>query len=221
MKAIYQVKQRSLMALLAWLVISVASVSVKAQELYMAGKHYAIIDTPVTTSDKDKIEVVEVFWYGCSHCYNFEPLINAWKKVQPEDVNFVPYPGIWNATMQTHARMFFTAQALDVLDKVHTPIFQALVMERKRLSSPQEIENLFANYGVDREKFKAAYNSFGVTSKTKNAVKRSQQYKITGTPEMIVNGKYRVSASMSGGQAEMLKVVDFLVAKERRNLPAQ
>ena len=203
----------------ALLTLAFTALPASAQALYAAGKHYDILEAPVTTNDPSKVEVVEVFWYGCPHCYHFEPLLTKWKEQQQDDVDFVSYPAIWNKKMELHALMFFTAQALGVMDKVHEPIFKAMVIERKRLDSPKKIEELFAGYGVSSEDFQKAFNSFGVKGKAKTAAKRSREYKITGTPEMVVNGKYRVSASMAGGQAQMLKVVDFLVEKERRKIP--
>jgi thiol:disulfide interchange protein DsbA len=189
-----------------------------AQEQYTAGKHYAVLEQAVRTRDASKVEVVEVFWYGCSHCFSLEPLIKQWKKSLADDVDFWQSPAMWNAAMKTHARMFFTAQVLGVMDKLHDPMFTAMNVERKRLASKGEIEDLFADYGVDRKDFSKTFDSFSINSQVKQADARARSYKVTGTPEIVVNGKYRVSARLAGSQAEMLKVVDFLVAKERVNL---
>lgn len=212
--------------LLVWLSVAMLALTwnsaVNAQpEQYQAGKHYALLKQPVRTRDSDKIEVVELFWYGCPHCYHFEPLIKAWKAKNADDVDFWQSPAVWNNKMKLHAQAFFAAEALGVLDKLHEPIFTALVVERKRLDSPKQIEDLFANYGVSREDFNKAFNSFGVTSQVKQADARARSYQITGTPELVVNGKYRVAAGMAGGQAEMLKVTDFLIAKERAAMAAK
>lgn len=206
---------------LASMMILLLSLMAQAQpEKYLAGKNYLILDNPVRTRDSEKIEVVEVFWYGCSHCYHFEPLVQQWKKVQAEDVDFWKSPAMWNAPMKIHAQAFFTARALGVLDKLNDPLFTALIIERKRLINEKEIEDLFASYGVDREKFQKTFNSFSVNSQVKQADARARSYKISGTPELIVNGKYRVTARLAGGQAQMLEVVDFLVTKERSTLAA-
>lgn len=214
--------------LLLWLSTALLALSLNnmagaqaAKEQFQAGKHYTVLSQPVRTRDSDKVEVVELFWYGCPHCYHFEPLVKAWKAKQSEDVDFWQSPAVWNNKMKLHARAFFAAKALGQLDKLHEPIFTALVVERKRLDSPGQIEALFANYGIKGEDFNKAFNSFGVTSQVKQADARARSYQITGTPELVVNGKYRVSAGMAGGQAEMLKVVDFLVAKERSALAAK
>ena len=193
----------------------IASPMVTAQQTYQAGKDYALLEQQVRTRDSSKIEVVEVFWYGCSHCYHFEPLVQQWKKTQLDDVDFWASPAIWNARMKLHAHAFFTAKALGVQDKLHTPLFTTLVVDRKPLANEKQIEDLFADYGVDRSVFSKTFTSFGINSQVNQADARARSYKISGTPEMIVNGKYRVSASMAGSQPDMLKVVDFLVAKER------
>ncbi len=182
---------------------------------YVAGKDYIVLERPVRTLNKDKVEVVEIFWYGCGHCYNFEPLVKQWKKGQPRYVDFHRSPAMWNGLMQTHARAFYTAEALGVSDKLHEPLFTTLIVEKKRLANEQEIADLFVDYGVDREAFHKAYTSFTVNSQVKQADARARSYKIGGTPEIVVNGKYRVTARTAGGQAQMLEVVDFLVEKER------
>ncbi len=182
---------------------------------FEAGKHYQPLAQPVRTRNPDKIEVVEVFWYGCSHCFHFEPMVQVWAKKLPEDVDFWQSPAMWNPIMQVHARVHFTAKALGVLDTVHEPIFEAINNKRQRLADEPEIAKFFANHGVAQDDFKKAFDSFGVASQVRQADARARGYGITGTPELIVNGKYRVTTSMAGGQAQMLKVVDFLVAKER------
>lgn len=187
-------------------------------QTFVAGTHYDVLETPVRTRDAGKVEVVEVFWYGCSHCYSFEPFVKQWKKSKPDYVDFWSSPAIWNDTMKLHARAFYVAKALDVFDKLHDPLFTTLVVERKRLSSQSQIEDLFADYGVDREQFKKTFNSFSVNSQVSQADARARSYKVTGTPEVIVNGKYRVSGRSAGGQAKMMEVVDFLVDLERKNL---
>lgn len=187
-----------------------------AAEQFIAGVHYDVLPQPLRTRNSDKIEVVEVFWYGCPHCYHFEPLVNNWKKKQADDIDFWRSPAMWNSLMKVHAQAFYAAKALGVLDKVHEPLFTSLVVERKRLGSAEELADLFAGYGVDKDKFISTFNSFGVVSQVKQADARARSYGITGTPELVVNGKYRVSSGKAGGQAEMLDVVDFLVNKERQ-----
>lgn len=182
---------------------------------YQAGKHYEIIANPVPTRNASKIEVVEVFWYGCSHCFHFEPMLKTWAKTLTDDVDFYHSPAMWNDRMKTHAQVFYTAEALGVLDKMHDGIFSAINVEKKKLINEAELVTFFGKYGVSEKDFKNAFNSFGVKSSVQQADSRARGYKISGTPEMIVNGKYRISGSMAGGQAKILDVANYLISKER------
>lgn len=182
---------------------------------FKAGTHYTVLETPVRTNDASKIEVVEVFWYGCGHCYSFEPLINGWKKTLADDVDFQPSPAIWGGPMKLHAQAYYAAKALNILDKVHNPLFVTLNVERKKLNTPESIADLFADYGVDRDQALKTLTSFGVLSQVRQADARARSYGITSTPEMVVNGKYRVGTKLAGNHAAMITIVDFLIAKER------
>jgi len=186
---------------------------------YIAGTHYVELDTPVRTADPGKVEVVEAFWYGCPHCFSFEPLLENWVSNLPEDVNFVLFPAQWNALMKIHAQIFYTAEALGVVDKIHEPAFNAINMEGNRLQNERQIGALFEANGVSEEDFTAAFNSFAVRTKVNQGDRRMQDYQIRSTPNMIVNGKYLIA---TGGpvtsQQEMLNVVEYLIGVERRAL---
>ena len=186
-----------------------------ADALFAEGTHYERLPEPVRTADPARIEVVELFWYGCSHCFQFEPLLAKWEPALARDVDFHRSPAMWNKLMAVHAQAFYAAEALGVLNKLNQPLFEALNVQRKRLESEDEIAELFVANGVTDADFRKAFNSFGVQSKVKQADARQRSYKTTGTPEMIVNGKFRVSARLAGSPESMLKVVDFLIAKER------
>jgi protein dithiol oxidoreductase (disulfide-forming) len=186
-----------------------------AESAYQAGKHYVVLDQPVRTADPSKIEVAEVFAYTCGHCFTFEPLLQAWKKQQRDDVVVVQVPAIWNPQMEVYARGFFTARALGILDEVHMPVFNYVHTERKRLASAPQWADFLSGYGVSREDVLKTFNSFGVTSQVRQADSRVRGYQITGTPEMVVDGRYRISSQFTGSHSEMLKVVDYLVAKTR------
>ena len=185
-----------------------------AQE-WVAGEHYDVISPAVRSAEGDKIVVTEFFWYGCGHCYNFEPQVVQWKKTLADDVVVKGSPAMWNGLMEIHAKAFYAAEVLGVLDKIHMPMFQAINVDRYRLGSESEIADLFEDNGVDREAFAKAFNSFGVGSQVNQANARARAAKITGTPEMMVAGKYRISTRKAGGQANMLKIADFLIEKER------
>lgn len=182
---------------------------------FEAGEHYEELAEPVPTSAPDKIEVVEVFAYTCGHCFNFAPLVKAWKQEQEDDVEFVSTPAMWNNAMEIYARGFYTAKALGILDEVHMPIFTAVHQERKQFRSAEDWAEFLSGYGADEERVLKTFNSFGITSQVRQADARIRGYKISGTPEMIVDGKYRVSSRMTGSHSDMLRVVDYLVEQIR------
>ena len=205
---------------LALLVLAPLSVYAEDAQDWQEGTHYDLITPAIRTADPAKVEVVEFFWYGCGHCYTFEPLVSRWKKTLGEDVTFVGSPAVWNKPMELHAAMYYAADVLGVLDSLHTVMFQAMNVDGKRLSSEGEIRNLFTANGVSAEDFDKAYGSFGVNSQVRQANSRARAAKITGTPEMMVNGKYRISTRKAGSQANMLKIADFLIEKERATVAA-
>ncbi len=199
---------------LAFLLPVVACAEDTTQD-YVEGTHYDLISPAVRTAEADKIEVAEFFWYGCGHCYTFEPMIVQWKKTLADDVDFRGSPAMWNAQMELHARAYYAAEALGVLDAMNPVLFQAMNVDRKRLSSQAEIAELFAANGVAEADFDKAFNSFGVSSQVRQASARARAAKITGTPALMVNGKYHVSTRKAGSQANMLKIAEYLIAKER------
>jgi protein dithiol oxidoreductase (disulfide-forming) len=185
-------------------------------EKYVAGTHYTELPAPVNTNDANKIEVLEAFWYGCAHCFRFEPLVVNWDKNKAPDVDFVRFPAMWNALMKIHAQVYYAAEALDALDVLHEPVFNAINLEGNRMQTEAQIGDLFAKFGIAKADFEKTFNSFSVRTKVNQAEKRMQDYQIRSTPNMIVNGKYLVTTGEAvTTQAEMLEVVDFLVQKER------
>lgn len=183
---------------------------------FEAGKHYEVIASPVATTDAAKIEVTEVFWYGCIHCFRFEPMVQEWKKSLADDVIFVGVPAMWNRRLRLHAQAYYTARKLGVMASLHQPLFDALNTEDLKLANDVELAQFFAKHGIDREAFYRAFNSSEVTENLENAANKTQAYGVQGTPELIINGRYRVSAQTAGGQTEMLAVADFLIDKERQ-----
>lgn len=187
----------------------------QASESYQAGEHYDVISPAVRTASPGKIEVAEFFWYGCSHCYTFEPLVGQWKKTLAEDVVFRGIPAMWGGAMELHARAYYAAQALGVEEKMTPVLFQAMNVDRKPLRSEAEIAQLFVEHGVSEEDFMKAFKSFGVESQVRQANATARSARITGTPSLMVNGKYLVTARKAGSSANMLKVAEYLVAQER------
>lgn len=183
---------------------------------YQADKHYFTLPQPVRTSDPSRIEVAEVFWYGCGGCFKFSPMVDSWKKTLADDVVLVRSPStLGRRQAEVHTRAYYTARALGLEEELHNKIFNAIHLQGKRLLSEREIADVFVAAGVDRDKFSKVFNSFGVNSQSMQAQSRDRAYQVTGTPSIIVNGKYRVSGSSAGGFPQMLEVAEYLIEKER------
>jgi len=187
-------------------------------EEYVAGRHYEILDSPSVTRDPSKVEVVEVFWFGCNHCFALESYILPWKKTLPKDVDYWKSHATWNPTLKIHARLFYSAKALGIEDKIVPGAFTAIQREGRFLTGNSELEYFFKGFGVEKEKYLSVSNSFGVNNAVKQADNRMRQWTITGVPTLIVNGKYKVSGTREVGTDRLLDVVDFLIEKERRFL---
>jgi cyclophilin family peptidyl-prolyl cis-trans isomerase len=183
---------------------------------FVEGEHYVLLDRPVPTRDSSKVEVVEMFSYGCSHCYEFESSIKEWSKQQESDVDFWVFPAVWNKPMELYARAFYAAEELNVAETIHQPLFTAIVIEQKSMRNESDLADFFAQHGVDKKAFTEVFNSTAVKTRARHAEERVRLYKPMGVPEIVVNGKYRIGRMGAGGLAEMLPVLDFLVDKERK-----
>ena len=180
-----------------------------------AGKQYVELSSPVPVSVPGKIEVVELFWYGCPHCYQFEPTLTPWAEKLPEDVNFVRIPAMFGGLWNVHGQLFITLESMKVEHQVHKAVFDAIHKEGKKLATPEEMAEFLAGQGVDKDAFLKAYNSFAVKGQMEKAKKLAMAYQITGVPTLVVNGKYRFDISSSGGPEQTLKVAEHLIEKER------
>jgi thiol:disulfide interchange protein DsbA len=171
---------------------------------------------PLVADDAKKIEVVEFFWYGCPHCYNIEPMVEQWKKTLPPEAVFRPFPAVFNARWAHDAAIFYTFDALGVLDKVHRPFFDAIHRDHLRSDDPQALAEWVKSHGMDPKKFEDTMKSFSVQAKVRRAAQLTAAYKIDGTPAFAVAGRYTVSAEQGGSREGMLKAVSYLVDKIRK-----
>ena len=187
-------------------------------EEFVAGRHYEILDNPTVTRNPSKVEVVEVFWFGCNHCYALESYIQPWKRNLPNDVDFWKSHITWNAQAETHARLFYSAKALGIEEKAVPAAFTSIWREGRNLLGNSEVEYFFKGFGVEKERYLSVSNSFGVNNAVKQADNRMRQWAVTGVPTLIVNGKYKVSGTREIGTSKLLDVVNFLIEKERRFL---
>ncbi|WP_455207071.1 thiol:disulfide interchange protein DsbA/DsbL [Kaarinaea lacus] len=187
-----------------------------AAPTYKEKIHYERVLPAQPTTTGDKVEVVEMFWYGCPHCNSLEPYVDRWLKKMPANAEFVRMPAIFRPEWELHARAYYTAEILGVLDKTHPAMFEAIHQQKRRLSTDAEIQKLFAEHGVTQEDFNRVFRSFAVEAKIRRAKDMSQRYGIRGVPALIVNGKYRTGSQLAGGNANIFRVVDYLVEQENQ-----
>jgi len=176
---------------------------------------YTELATPVPTADPGKIEVVELFWYGCGHCYQFEPYINEWAKSLPDDVNLVRLPALFGRLWDVHGQLFFALEALKAPHSVHVAVFNAIHQQGKILATPNEMADFLAPLGIDKETFLKTYNSFGVKAQMEKTKKQLLSYQVTGVPTLVVGGKYVFGVGQAGGAEAALQLANQLIAQER------
>jgi thiol:disulfide interchange protein DsbA len=178
------------------------------------GEGYETIDPPQPTEDSTKVEVIEFFWYGCPHCYKFEPILQKWRKTSPEYVSYISQPTAFNSMWAKHARAYYIAEALGVIDKMHEDFFNAIQIDKKRLDKQDVLADFFVAHGVSKKDFNDTYSSFLVEVKTKQAESIAKRYGVNGVPAIVVNGKYRVSSTTAKSHENMITVMDYLIKKE-------
>ncbi len=178
---------------------------------WVEGKHYTEIDFPVYAGKKSGKEVAEYFYYGCPHCHRLEPYLKLWLKRKPSDVAFYSVPATFgNGRWDWSAQLFYTAKALGVLDKMHDKIFYE-IHEGSGLRSVNDMAKLFKTAGISKKKFEQTFSGFSVKSQVEYARDISSETGITGVPSIIVNGKYLTSVSDAGGNAQLFRLVDWLL----------
>ncbi|MFT5425126.1 MAG: thiol:disulfide interchange protein DsbA [Gammaproteobacteria bacterium] len=179
---------------------------------------YKELSSPQATKTGDKIEVIEVFWYGCPHCYQFEPTINKWLKEKAGYIEFVRIPGVLGPQWVVHARAYYAAENLGVLEKIHEPLFNAIHNEKRKIIDEKSLKSFFAEHGVTGNDFDKAYQSQEVEEKVRTAFSAGKNYELTGVPAIVINGKYTTSASMAGSFEKVVDVINTLSAKEYESL---
>lgn len=175
---------------------------------------YETLSPAQPTHNPDKIEVIEFFWYGCPHCYSFEPLLEKWLKNLPKNVEFIRQPAVFSDLWGKHAKAYFTAEALNVVDKIHADFFDAIQNKKQNLETEDQLAKFFAAHGVNETEFHNTYNSFLVDSKMRQASAMAGRYGVTGVPAIIVNGKYKTNGPLAGSQEKMIEIIDQLIQQE-------
>ncbi len=185
---------------------------------YKEGDYYSVLTSAQGgSSPAGKIEVAEVFWYGCGHCYNLEPVVADWEKRLPSDVNLVRIPVMWNPTNEIHARIFYTAEALGKRAQISPAVFKAIHIDNKPMTDEKEIQKLFEEFGVSADTFNKTFRSFAVESQLRRARDLTMKYHVKGVPLLVVDGKYLTDGPKIKSQDELLAVAEELVQRERQN----
>lgn len=199
-----------------------AAFAAEGEQNFQEGVHYERLPVAIETRDPAKVEVVEVFSYACIHCRNFQPALEAWHAAAPEYVDFYRLPAAFDPSWARLAQAFFAAEALGVTEQVHDLIFSGIHDREINLADPELLATLFKDSaGIEPAQFNQVFNSFSVRSRVQQADARTRAYRVTGTPTLIVDGRFRVDARMAGGNAGMLAVVDHLIAMQRNAAAAQ
>jgi protein dithiol oxidoreductase (disulfide-forming) len=183
---------------------------------FQLGTHYTRLSpTQPTSSSPDQVEVTEVFWYGCPHCFTFDPHLASWQGRKADYVNFVRVPAVWNELVKLHARAFYTAEALGKGAEMHEALFREIHVNQNPLDTQAKLQDFFGKFNVSAADFKSAFDSFAVHTKLQRADELSRRYRIASVPTVVINGKYVTDASMAGGYDEVLELANELAASER------
>ncbi len=196
------------------LLFAVTTVIAADEHNHATGQGYVQLDSavPKLVENDARHEVVELFWYGCSHCFDFEPYIKKWKQEKADDVNFVRVPAIFNARWEQHARAYYALELMDKLEQGHELLFSGIHEQGRGLHDLDSMARYLANHDIDETKFRESFASFAVETKINRAKQLIRQYQVTGVPAVIVDGKYKTSASEAGGYSQLVDVINSLTA---------
>jgi thiol:disulfide interchange protein DsbA len=180
------------------------------------GVNYKLLKPPVPTNvAPGKVEVVEVFWYACGHCYLLEPKIEAWeRKGKPANVQVVRMPAVWNEQLKTHARLFYTIEVLGK-PELNTEAFREINVRGNRLDTPEKIEAFFTSRGVSKADFQKTFSGFAVESKLARAADLNKRYRIASTPTVVINGRYVTDVAMAGSEEKLFELINTLASREK------
>ena len=196
--------------------ISLSGVAAAQAQKYEEGLDYRVLPVAQPVETKGKVEVIEFFWYGCPHCYDFDPDLMAWVKRQPKDVVFRRVPVAFRDDFLPHSQLFYTLQAMGK-SNLDIKVMDTIHHSNNHLLTESEIADWAVAQGLDRNTFLTTYHSFAVVSKVRAAKQLAEAYRIDGVPTVVIQGKYVTSPSIAGTKAKALLVMDYLVEKVRKD----
>jgi thiol:disulfide interchange protein DsbA len=205
---------------IAGLVVSLwFSMSTSAQE-FIEDVNYVRLSKPHAVQTGEKIEVLELFWYHCPHCFHLEPFLNRWLKNTADYIEYVRLPAILTNSWELDARVFYTFEALGITEVMHTAYFDAIHKDRKPFVTEEQVAAWAGEYGIERQDFlDTFFNSFYVNSKVETARKLTGSYETDGVPTIIIDGKYRTKVSLAGGHDELIDLINYLAAVAQEERP--
>ncbi|MDH6299599.1 thiol:disulfide interchange protein DsbA/DsbL [Polynucleobacter sphagniphilus] len=196
--------------------ISLSGIAVAQAQKYEEGLDYRVLPVAQPVETKGKVEVIEFFWYGCPHCYDFDPDLMAWVKRQPKDVVFRRVPVAFRDDFLPHSQLFYTLQVMGK-SNLDIKVMDTIHHSNNHLLTESEIADWAVAQGLDRNTFLTTYHSFAVVSKVRAAKQLAEAYRIDGVPTVVIQGKYVTSPSIAGTKAKALLVMDYLVEKVRKD----
>ncbi len=201
--------------LLSFFVMNLAEVLIAHAEI-VEGRDYTVLSTPQPTeSDPKHIEVIEFFWYGCPHCSDLHPYISRWLENKPIDVAFRFVPAIFRNNWVPGAKTFYTMESLGLTQTLHDKVYHAIHGEKTDLSKEVVLFDWVGKQGIDRDRFVSAYNSFTVQNQANRSAQMTRQYKLTGVPALVVDGKYLTGGKAGGTPQDTISVLNQLIEKVR------
>ena len=191
------------------------SLLLKPQPQYQEGKHYQVLPQVFPTDNADTIEVREVFSYACPHCYQFQSVLEDWSLLDRDDIDYVPMPAIFNDGMRAHGQLYYTLKSMGMVEKLHPAVFDGIHKEKKKLNKEPAIRAFLVRLGVDEKAFNEMFNSKGVNEQVIRAASLTREYRITGTPALVIDGRYLINARAVGGHPGMLRATEQLIDQIR------
>ncbi len=181
---------------------------------YVANEDYVVLDKPVKTVTGDKVEVRELFWYYCPHCFSVEPLVERWLKKLPDSAVFIRQPAVFSERWKNGAIFYYVLEQLGEVDRLHGALFDAIHLHQTPFLDQEDFVDWLTDHGVDEKHANDAFKSFSVRIKVNKSKINTVKYKTSGVPTFVVNGKYWVDAKHAGGEKRMFEVVNYLIQKE-------
>ena len=183
------------------------------QAEFVAGKNYTVIDKPVETSTGTKVEVRELFWYFCPHCFSVHPLLDNWLQTMDPSAQLVLQPAVFPG-WEYGASFYYVLEELGEVNRLHGPLFDAIHVQKLNFKTQQDFVTWLTLNGIDEGRANKVYKSFAVKVAVNKAKANTYKYRITGVPAFIVNGKYIVNATSAGSEEKIFEVLDYLIQKE-------